>query len=253
MIFINKPVTVPPKLMEFKTAMTDSIGTYGCFESIPEEELKTFIKGYRHVEVKEVLFNCGHQKCSYCEAIPIGSRLRVDHFFPKKLYPELTLDWDNLLPSCENCNTRKSSHNTKIEPIINPSKIDPIPYYEFDNIWMIPAEYSPDPVLTKRTIEVCDLNRRELLNSRANLLLDLSEYQKDINNVLIDLETPMSDLKIKNRIIRLEESFDIIEEMAGDTEKFSAFIKKFLEKSIYIQDVKSQFTNIKKKHEELII
>ncbi len=251
MIFINKPNTVPSKLIEFQTAMMDSIGTYGSFERIPEEELKTFIKGYSHIEVKGALFNCSHQKCSYCEAIPIGSSLRVDHFFPKKLYPEMILDWDNLLPSCDNCNTRKSAHDTKNEPIINPSIIDPIPYYDFDNIWMIPAVESPNSVLTKRTIDVCDLNRRELLRSRSNLLLDLSVYQRDIDNVLIDLNNPMSDLKIKNRIIRLEESFEIVEEMARDTEKFSAFIKKFLETSIYIQDVKSQFKLIKKEHEDL--
>jgi len=251
MIYVKKPVVVPPKLIEFQTAMSDCIGTYGNYTNIPEEELKSFNKGYRHEDVRSILFDCNHHKCAYCEVIPVGSRLRVDHFFPKKLYPELTLDWDNFLPSCDNCNTKKTSHDTKNDPIINPSKIDPIPYYEFDNIWMIPAVDSPDPVLTKRTIDVCDLNRRELLKSRADLLLDLSVYQKDINNVLIDLNNPMSDLKIKNRIIRLEESLEIIEEMAGDTEKFSAFIKKFLVKSIYIQDVKCQFNNIKKKHEDL--
>ncbi len=251
MIFIIKPDTVPPKLIEFQTAMIDSIGTHGSFDRIPDEELSPFIKGYRHVEVKETLYNCSHQKCSYCEALPIGSRLRVDHFFPKKLYPELTLDWDNLLPSCDNCNTRKSSHDTKTEPIINPSKINPFPYYNFDFIWMIPAVDSPDPVLTKRTIDVCDLNRRELVKSRADLLVDLTTYQKDMNFVLLDFEEPMSNIKIKNRIIRLEESLEIIEEMAQDTEKFSAFIKKFLEKSIYIQEVISQIKIIKNENEEL--
>jgi len=251
MILINKPDIVPPKLIEFQTAMKDSIGTYGNFLRIPQEELKIFIKGYRHIEVKEALFNCSHQKCSYCETTPNGSRLRVDHFFPIKLYPELTLDWDNLLPSCENCNTRKSSHDTKTEPIINPSKINPFPYYDFDYIWMIPAVDSPDPVLSKRTIDVCDLNRRELVRSRADLLVDLTTYQKDINFVLIDLEESMSALKIKNRIIRLEESIKIIEEMAENKEKFSAFIKKFLEKSIYIQEVRVQIKNIKIKHGDL--
>ena len=204
MIFINKPNTVPSKLIEFQTAMMDSIGTYGSFERIPEEELKTFIKGYSHIEVKGALFNCSHQKCSYCEAIPIGSSLRVDHFFPKKLYPELTLDWDNFLPSCENCNTRKSSHDTKNESIINPSKIDPIPYYDFDFIRMIPAVDSPDPVLTKRTIDVCYLNRRELVRNRADILVDLNEFQENINNVLTDLNNPMTSLKIRRRIIKLE-------------------------------------------------
>ena len=96
MIFIKKPDSVPPKLIEFQTAMRDSIGTHGSFERIPDEELNAFKNGYRHVEVKEALFNCSHQKCSYCEAIPTGSSLRVDHFFPKKLYPEFTLDWNNL-------------------------------------------------------------------------------------------------------------------------------------------------------------
>ena len=231
--------------------MRDSIGTHGSFERIPDEELNAFKNGYRHVEVKEALFNCSHQKCSYCEAIPTGSSLRVDHFFPKKLYPEFTLDWNNLIPSCENCNTRKSSYDTKNEPIINPSKIDPIPYYDYDFIRMIPALDSPDPVLTKRTIDVCDLNRRELVRYRADLLVELNVFQENINNVLTDLNNPMSALKIKNRIIRLEDSLETIEEMAGDSEKFSAFIKKFIEKSIYIQEIKSQIINIKRQNEEL--
>lgn len=251
MIFINKPVIIPPKLFEFQTSMLDCLGTYGSFDRIPKEELNSFIKGYSHEAVKIPLFNCNHQKCSYCEGIPSGSKLRVDHFFPKKLYPELTLDWDNLLPSCENCNRHKSSHDTNTEPIINPSKIDPFPYFDFDFIWMIPAVDSPDLVLTKRTIDVCNLNRRELVKSRADLLVDLTTYQKDMNFALLELDEPMSDLKIKNRIIRLEESLEIIEEMAQDTEKFSAYIKKFIEKSIYIQEVISQIKNIKEEYEEL--
>ncbi len=251
MIFINKPITEPPKLIEFQTAMTDSIGTYGSLERIPEDESKSFLKGYSHIEVKRILFECNHYKCSYCETIPTGSSLRVDHFFPKKLYPELTLEWDNLLPSCENCNTRKSFHDSKNEPIINPSKINPLPYYDFDYIRMIPAVDVSDQSLIKRTIDICDLNRRELVKFRADLLVELNEYQENIKFVLQDLMNPMSETKIRNRIIKLEESLGTIEEMAGDTKIFSAFIKKFIKRSLEIKEVKIQINYIKKKYENL--
>ncbi|MEO9806693.1 MAG: hypothetical protein ABJF04_25760 [Reichenbachiella sp.] len=61
-------------------------------------------------------------KCAYCESIWAGSSSpRVDHYRPKKYIKELekdshygyywlSLEWTNLIQSCESCNSKKSNY-----------------------------------------------------------------------------------------------------------------------------------------------
>ena len=60
---------------------------------------------YRNLLIKEALLIITHKKCAYCES-PIGPTQPVDveHFRPKSIYYWLAADWDNLLPSCIDCN-----------------------------------------------------------------------------------------------------------------------------------------------------
>jgi uncharacterized protein (TIGR02646 family) len=49
-----------------------------------------------------------HGKCAYCEIyIEAVSYTRIDHYRPKSIYKWLAVEWSNLVPSCERCNTRK--------------------------------------------------------------------------------------------------------------------------------------------------
>ena len=50
--------------------------------------------------------------CSYCERrLPTG--LAVEHVFPRGLYADQTLDWDNFLLACVNCNSVKSDNDPR--------------------------------------------------------------------------------------------------------------------------------------------
>ena len=61
---------------------------------------------YRHEEIKNSLVEMFHDKCAYCES-KIGhvTYREIEHFYPKGTYIDKTFDWDNLLLSCQICNT----------------------------------------------------------------------------------------------------------------------------------------------------
>lgn len=60
---------------------------------------------YRDREVKKTLELLFHGKCAYCENRYAASQpTDVEHWRPKARYYWLAADWDNLLPSCIDCN-----------------------------------------------------------------------------------------------------------------------------------------------------
>jgi 5-methylcytosine-specific restriction endonuclease McrA len=77
--------------------------------------------------IKKGLLDYSNNKCCYCETnIKEESKyLEVEHFHHKGKYKDEVLEWDNLLPSCKKCNGTKNDHDTILEPIIDPSIIDP--------------------------------------------------------------------------------------------------------------------------------
>ena len=44
--------------------------------------------------------------CAYCE-LPMRDPIQVEHVVPKSQYPTFQLDWENLVPACSGCNSRK--------------------------------------------------------------------------------------------------------------------------------------------------
>jgi len=49
-----------------------------------------------------------------------GTKPQFDHYFPKSLYPYLSLSLYNLIPSCSICNQAKSDFDTAAEPLLYP-------------------------------------------------------------------------------------------------------------------------------------
>ncbi|MGR9079527.1 hypothetical protein ACU8L5_25475 (plasmid) [Rhizobium leguminosarum] len=81
----------------------------------PEKAGRSFsFAAYRHADVKHRLELLFHGKCAYCETMYASSApVDVEHFRPKGApsgdndhpgYWWLAMDWENLLPSCIDCN-----------------------------------------------------------------------------------------------------------------------------------------------------
>jgi hypothetical protein len=49
--------------------------------------------------------------CAYC-GMPLRGDIAVEHIQPKSLFPLLMLRWDNFLPACRDCNSRKQNRPT---------------------------------------------------------------------------------------------------------------------------------------------
>lgn len=72
---------------------------------------------YKHDEVKQKLHQLFHGKCAYCETFYSASGpVDVEHFRPKGAVAEdpplsgywwLAMKWENLLPSCIDCNRKR--------------------------------------------------------------------------------------------------------------------------------------------------
>jgi 5-methylcytosine-specific restriction endonuclease McrA len=77
---------------------------------VPAEATDVFLESYEWRRARmEALKKCG-ARCQCCGAAPKdGIRVNVDHIKPRKLYPELALDLNNLQILCEVCNHGKGN------------------------------------------------------------------------------------------------------------------------------------------------
>ncbi len=77
---------------------------------------------YKSADVKRALDNLFHGKCAYCESFYAKTQpVDVEHYRPKGAvegtehtgYWWLAMDWENLLPSCIDCNRRRNQRTPK--------------------------------------------------------------------------------------------------------------------------------------------
>ncbi|RED54811.1 HNH endonuclease [Cohnella lupini] len=138
---------------------------------LKDQLTKDFIATEKSVwKIKDIeitLLESSHYKCVYCECklMEESKFMEIDHYYNKDNYPDLVLDWDNLLPSCKRCNGRKSDYDTKNYPFINPSEMDPR-----EHLTMRSFKYYPKTENGKMTIRKLLLNDiRKMLTVRFDI------------------------------------------------------------------------------------
>lgn len=235
MIKLERPIEAPSKLVEGQDYLNDLIHDKGGISHLSDDDWDTVHKFYRHEQVKMVLIETTHFKCAYCETISTGNYLEVEHFKPKSIYRELTLEWSNLLPSCKRCNLRKSAFDTGEFPIIDPYIEDPENFLKYEFLSIKPSNHCPDEEKTKRTINLCGLNRPELLKERIRLLRVLTEYsnnlQQKVNNYILN-NTSRQNLNI---LLNVKNSLEIITQKSQPEENYSGLCRYFIRTSEEIQ------------------
>ncbi len=212
MISVKKDfITLPKKLIESRrlALILDSITT--------QSKHKFDSKVYRDatLESLEVLY---HSKCAYCETnTSAGAAMQVDHYRPKKKvnddlihngYYWLAYEWSNLILCCSKCNRKKGySFPTSAAKITEPSlDADGFPEIEYcvaDSAKLRAEEalilhpelddvethfvFGPNGDIlglssqAEKTIEICDLNRKELVFKRLGIL---KRYVNDLQEIL---------------------------------------------------------------------
>lgn len=189
--------------------LTDLQQKHTKLEDIKSED---FDKIYKDAVVVKQLRKDFHDQCAYCESKLdfATSYFPVEHYRPKTAYKKLgdkkekhpgywwlAYDWSNLLLSCQVCNTYKSTYfplvdeskrdiqNKKIEDeeplILNPIGDNPFDHIVFRCEYALAKDGSSKG---QTTIDICKLNRPELVNSRLNKWLELKKIEKQCEAVM---------------------------------------------------------------------
>ncbi|TPL58825.1 HNH endonuclease [Mesorhizobium sp. B2-4-2] len=110
---------------------------------------------WRKPQITQPLLSSSADKCAYCECkIDEESKyMEVEHFKNKNDFPDLVVQWDNLLPACKRCNVSKSTHDVVNQPIINPYDDEPR-----NHLYMNWYRFIGKDQKGKTTVDVISLN-----------------------------------------------------------------------------------------------
>lgn len=200
-------------------------------ELTPEVE-KQLIDEYKKTEksvwkkdfITVPLLKMSHNKCCYCETI-LGVQARpmqVEHYHCKSLYPDEVVKWENLLPSCSECNSNKSTIDTYKTPLIDPSVDNPREYL-YLKCFMIKSKDNNILSKGRLTVDKLDLNNQsKLVIPRIKIANAMYYKLKDIHKKTIALNS-REDGKLYNKSKIINTLVDILK-MAQPDAEYSAFM-----------------------------
>ena len=211
--------------------------------------------------IKRQLLLMTNNKCAYCET-PLdisGSYMEVEHFFPKKKYPEKVVEWSNLLPSCKRCNVKKGSTDTKEFEIIDPSICDPKEHLSLKRYRIVGKDN-----IGKQTVQLLNLNDfSKLVMNRASIGEALSEKLEDLNdtvNGLIENVDTLKTMRIRNTMISLLQDVQLQNSYSATlstlllSDPYYSPIKRFLEiKDLWNEDLQELETKAKEISLEIFV
>ncbi|WMJ81983.1 hypothetical protein RBU49_06965 [Clostridium sp. MB40-C1] len=157
---------------------------------------------WRKKYITDALFKMSNGKCCYCETTlgEEGKALNVEHYHHKDKYPDEVVKWDNLLPSCSRCNSNKGTHDTVLEPIIDPTVDDPKDFLYFKNYRYKSIDRNEKGLNTIHVLYLNDTNglvkvRFNVCNALCDKLLDIEELLQEY------IQGTSNSTRRKNRIV----------------------------------------------------
>lgn len=230
MIRLTRPAK-PQKLAEQEASLTNE------FKMDPNKAV------WKKPYIQQPLLEMTGCKCSYCERAigkETGREVHIDHFKCKKNYPELVVDWKNLLPSCGRCNRHKGEHDTVKQPILNPAETDPREFLFLSNY----RYYSKDPgadSIGRRTLEVLLLNDSDdCCKARFQLGNQLAEKIESFYDIVVEKGAALkTDTAAKNKVVN---GCRKLLKKCLPTEEYSAFMATALHSDGNFSFIKSALT-----------
>lgn len=177
-IKLSKPTSIPYLSVSQSTHLLNQYNTTG--KSV-----------WLRKGITRELKKTSNNKCAYCEkkVNGNGSYMEVDHYQCKDQYPLLVVDWDNLIPSCKQCNTKKGAVDVNGYPIINPYKDLPSEHLIYSCLRIKGSSEKG-----RNTVELFGFNVNNN-DSRINRLLILEKIDETLENAL----ESFSDYESSNR------------------------------------------------------
>lgn len=180
--------------------------------------------------IKAALLKMSHGKCCYCECkIDEESKyIEVELFYPKGLYKDDVLNWQNLLPCCKRCNGYKSNFDTKTQPIVHPVWNTPSTHFYFKK-YRLRAKDD----IGKLSINKLQLNEiDELVTPRYEIAIQL---ETKLDDLLDEINTGSDN---QSKFVRILKS---LMRKGSDTQKYAALCATIILESEDYQALKTIF------------
>lgn len=165
--------------------------------------------------IRDALLIVSSSKCSYCE-INISEEskyMEVEHFRCKKDFPNLVVDWGNLLPSCKRCNVRKGSYNVEVDGMI----IDPCADLPSNHLYLSNYRLRWRDDIGRQTLDALYLNDTDrLVSVRLSIGEAISTSLEVIRESLEGYIGAQQTVRLRNRILRGMEA--LLSEAQPDSE-----------------------------------
>ncbi len=215
-------------------------------------------KVYRDTTL-EALEAMYHSKCAYCETdTSAGAPMQVEHYRPKAKvmgdanhlgYYWIAYEWSNLILSCSKCNNKKRNHFPVLGTRVSIPQLDangfPTADFQLANseaflredalllhpeidtvenhfVFNISAEIVGLSPKATKTIEVCGLNRKELVFKRlalSNVFID------DIQEILTDvLSNKITTDQCRDSIKRVFRKLVLLQDPGREYSRFGYFL-----------------------------
>jgi uncharacterized protein (TIGR02646 family) len=173
------------------------------------------IKPIREKLRGDILLDEQNLLCAYCEReiYDNSNNSNIDHFKTRHQFPEYTLDYDNLLVSCNSttsCSHIKDNYGltrNDYENIINPVVDNPDKFFEYGlagDILVKDSLNNCDKDKAEFTIKVFNLNSKSLTEDRkkvANALILYKQHNYTLDDIFSDINYYESFIKdIYNKI-----------------------------------------------------
>ncbi|MDM8559374.1 retron system putative HNH endonuclease [Candidatus Parabeggiatoa sp. HSG14] len=126
--------------------------------------------------------------CCYCmqRIVPDAEKMKIEHRQPQTKYPELQLDYQNLLASCKgndggpkhlprHCDTNKGDQEITIDPVDKLKNCERVIKYRRNG-----RIYSDDPVINHELNDILNLNTQTLVNCREAIRVQII---KELTNI----------------------------------------------------------------------
>lgn len=133
--------------------------------------------------IRQSLSDMTQQHCAFCDGIlRVTSPDTIEHFKPKKTFPELAYAWDNLFPCCCECQRIKKERFD--ESLLKPDDQD----YDFNSYFTVNYRtgeielclHADNKAQTRArvTLELYGLNSKERMNARIQQMEHFSKAEK---------------------------------------------------------------------------
>lgn len=187
---------------------------------------RTELKKRTIVQLEKMFKGC----CAYCEGKYKGTSFpQIEHFKPKSLYPELMFDYNNMILSCQECNTAKS--NTYDEKLVNPIEDEPNEHLRYKAYMLYPLNERG-----KYTIDLLKLNSNKRLSNKEKGLNQINDRLDFIQELIDKLKTNDKTGK-KFIVLMMKQTIKEIEQRFEDGFEYS---------TMYIQNFKDIIEQWKK-------